>query len=66
MNLTRDELAALASAIQSAWQAGSIRDPQTALFVLSGSEKLRREWERLSGPKEAEAEEEPPESSVAA
>ena len=51
MNLTRDELSAIAQAIQSAWNAGSIREPQAALFLLSGSDKLRQEWERLGEPR---------------
>jgi len=51
MNLTRDELSAIAQAINSAWNAGSIREPQSALFLLSGSDKLRQEWERLGEPK---------------
>lgn len=49
MNLTKEELSAIAQAIQAAWNAGSVRDPQGAVFLLSGSEKLRMEWERLVG-----------------
>tara|TARA_Y100000310_G_scaffold107285_1_gene105747 strand:- start:451 stop:660 length:210 start_codon:yes stop_codon:yes gene_type:complete len=69
MNLTRDELSSIAQAIQAAWNAGSVRDPQGAMFLLTGSEKLRREWERLNETTETSDEEkptEPSESSVAA
>lgn len=56
MNLTKEELSAIAQAIQAAWNAGSVRDPQGAMFLLSGSEKLRIEWERMVGPEPGDEE----------
>tara|TARA_Y100000593_G_scaffold7203_2_gene13513 strand:- start:3 stop:206 length:204 start_codon:yes stop_codon:yes gene_type:complete len=47
IDCTKEELNAVAHAINLAWEQGGIRSPQLAYHLLTGSEKIHQEWERL-------------------
>ena len=46
LDLSREELNAIGTSIQHAWQNGEIKDPKLAYHLLTGSEKLHQEWAR--------------------
>jgi len=49
VDCTKEELHAIAHAINLAWEQGGIRNPQLAYHLLSGSDKIHQEWQRQAG-----------------
>ena len=45
--LTKEELNAIAHAISFAWEQGAIRNPQLGFHLLTGSEKIHQEWQKM-------------------
>ena len=49
VNLNKEELQAVAECVQTAWQNGAVKPPTFAHHLLTASQKLGNEFERLVG-----------------
>jgi|TARA_Y100000310_G_scaffold254179_1_gene261248 hypothetical protein len=61
IEMNKDELQAVAECIQTAWQNGVVKSPVFAHHLISASQKLGQEFERVAGVEETSAKFTPPE-----
>ena len=59
IDLTRQEIHALATSVKATWEGGNVRDQGFAVALLGAEQKLGAAWEAMGGDKPTEALSEP-------